>query len=202
MLLIIGYSVWHKWVFETVGPIAHTVGYLFLDRSRPGNESSRCLGNRQWRMCDCETNCLNCFLHRLSRLSDNEISLNRLHALSYGMLPTTVCAVLNVFQQCSLLLCYYTGMPSRTRIVQNWSDDRKKYSKHMLFIDSRCVGMTVAVLVPFHSRSHYQQQLWGYKSQTLKLESLDCDQSCRVFKTKPTKLHRQHYSFSFPTPFP
>jgi len=28
-------------------------------------------------MCDCETICLNSLLHRLSRLSDNEVSLNR-----------------------------------------------------------------------------------------------------------------------------
>ena len=53
MLLIISYSVWYKSVFETTR--ARTVGYLFLDRNRPVNPSSRCAGNRQWRMCDCET---------------------------------------------------------------------------------------------------------------------------------------------------
>jgi len=37
-------------------------------------------------MCDCETICLNSLLHRLSRLSDNEVSLNRQNASSYGML--------------------------------------------------------------------------------------------------------------------
>jgi len=56
---------------------ARTAGYLFRDRNRPVNPSSRCAGNRLWRTCDCETNCLNSLLHRLSRLSDNEVSLNR-----------------------------------------------------------------------------------------------------------------------------
>ena len=37
---------------------ARTVGYLFLDRNRSVNPSSRCACHRQWRMCDCETNFL------------------------------------------------------------------------------------------------------------------------------------------------
>ena len=57
-----------------------TVGHLFLDRNRPVNSSSHFAGNRR-RMCDCKTNCLN----RLSRLSDNDVSLNRQHASSRGM---------------------------------------------------------------------------------------------------------------------
>jgi len=68
VILIIGYSVWHKWVFEMVGPNAYTVGYLLLDRNRPVNLSSRCSGNRQSRMCDCETICLNSLLHLRRRL--------------------------------------------------------------------------------------------------------------------------------------
>ena len=67
---------------------ARTVGYLFLGRNRPVNPPSCCACNIPWRMCDCETNCLNSLLHRLSRLSDNEqFSLNMQHASSYGMLP-------------------------------------------------------------------------------------------------------------------
>ena len=72
---------------------ARTVGYFFRDRNQPVNPSSRCSGNRQWRMCDCETNCLNSLLHRLSRLSDNEVSLKRQHVSSYGMLPAIICSV-------------------------------------------------------------------------------------------------------------
>ena len=43
-------------------------------------------------MCDCENNCLNSLLHRLSRLSDNEVSWNRQHASPYGMLPAIICS--------------------------------------------------------------------------------------------------------------
>ena len=104
MLLIIGYSVWNKWVFKTVR--ACTVGYLFLGCNRPVNESSRCAGNRQWRMCDCETNCLNSLLHRLSCLSDNKVSLNRQHASSYGMLPAIICSVRRWMFPSDVVCCF------------------------------------------------------------------------------------------------
>jgi len=105
MLLIVGYSVWDKWVFETVGPSTYC-WILFLDRNRPVKESSRCAGNRQWRICDFQTNCLNNLRHRLSRLSDNEVSLNRQHASSYGMLAAIICGARSWMFSSDVVCCF------------------------------------------------------------------------------------------------
>jgi len=69
---------------------ARTVGYLLFDRNRSVNPPSRCARNRQWRMCDCETNYLISLQHRLSRLSDNEVSLNR-QLTSFVIWDVAVC---------------------------------------------------------------------------------------------------------------
>ena len=99
------------------------------DDGRAVHESSRCADNRPWTMCDCEINCLNSLLHRLPRLTDNEVSSNRRHASSYGMLSAIICSARRwVFlQRCSVLLCK-TGVPSRTRILHDWSDDSHSWT--------------------------------------------------------------------------
>lgn len=48
------------------------------------------VSNRDWRMCDFTTSCLNSLLHRLSCLSDNEEKLNIQDASSCGILPTMI----------------------------------------------------------------------------------------------------------------
>ena len=137
MLLINVYSVWNKWVFETVGPSAYTVGYLFLDRNRPVNKSSHCSG--EWRMCDCETNCLNSLLHRLSRLSDNEVSLNRQHASSYGMLPAIICSARRWMFSSDVVCCFVRLVCQAGHAYSKTGQMtvKKKYSKSCLWTPAR-----------------------------------------------------------------
>jgi len=87
-------------------------------------------------MCECEPICLNSLLQRLSRLSDNEDSLNREHASPYGMLPAIICNARRWMFDSDVVtaicyICYILNLPVVRKVDRRRVDNKRKSKRSL-----------------------------------------------------------------------